>query len=604
MANTTIDLSSLLAPDPSIQDSLNDLDKVQGILKTNVNQVEQKQGAVLDAQQEVVDSANLVAQNDAQVANLLIDQQLQRDERVAEEFTQIDKLADPVTYATNISAYSKQLQTATKQYAQDLEESNSLNPFVGIPASFRKEQSRAAAEGAAAVLQNEVVGFQEIQKVRTAAYSNYQTRNTLLTQEAASAKKKNNELKVAHLAVQNKASITAKDLEFTLEKAKMTKEQQAAIISGMNAKLTGKQIQLSTMQMQLEAEMQPYRLENLKLQTEELRDNVSRRKSIEAQFHMANPNMTLPNNWENPAVQANMDSRMIAALQETVTGTSFGTGDGSFTAAVTSAQVGNDPRATTFVVMMEQEAERMNSIAQAQLLEKNPLAAKDFKPPFDKRDPLYNTKMDALAKSLTSHAENVDANSLISSGNATLEGFRNLVDSGEINLNQARKDGVINKVTADFLATSTFDMMVAGAGPDAQVNHIFTSIEQARKDYEAKTGNKLTNSDLARSVTLWSNFALQRNNVSPHTGTNLSAITVAGVDGFSSEKTFGGGFQMVNKPLKLTDVNQVLARFDAITKRTEATLEAAKAGPQATARDQVKAELDAAPASYNWMNLQ
>lgn len=598
----TIDFGKLLAPDPTLQQDMADLQGVQNILAGSVTEVTEKQGAVMEAQGEVVDAANTVAQNDATVANLLIDKQAQLDISVRGEMDVIDALADPVNAARNIDQYSKTLQEKTKQYAQDLEESNSLNPLVGIPASFRKGASRAAAEGAAQVLQNEITGFQEIQKVRTAAYSNYQTRSTLMNQEVAAAKKHNNELKAAHQVAANNGSLKASDLEFTMERAKFTKQQQDAIISSMNAKLSGKQIQLSTMQMTLEAEMQPYRLDNLKLQTTELRDNVTRRKSIEAQFHMVNPSMTLPNNWESPAVQATMDPRMVAALQETVTGTSFGQGESSFSTAVTSATKGGDPRATEYVVAMENMAEQANATAFSAAVAADPLSAKNFKPPFDKRDPLYNTKMDALAASVTSHAENVDANSLLAQGHVMLDSFRAQIDSGEINLDAAVRSGVITRNGADFVANSTFDFLVAGDGAGSQVDNMFKQFELSRKAYQDKTGKALTNAESAQLVTFWANQSLQRSNVSQHNGFNLGALTVGGVNSFSSERGFNNVYGRTVKPLKLTDNNQVLARFDAISKRAKKELTEASRAPVAAPRPD--AIVDTAPTSYNWMKLR
>ena len=597
--NQTIDLSSLLAPDPSMQQSLDDLDSVSKILGSTTQEVTTKQGAVLDAQTDVVNSAQTVAQNDTQLANLLIDQQAQKDGVMAGQFDQMDQLADPVSFARNVSDYSKQLQTATKTYAKDLEESESWNPLVGIPASIRKGQSRAAAEGAAQVLQNEISGFNDIQNIRVAAYSNYQTRSTLMTKEVADAKKSNNEVRLAHTALQGQASLKTTDLEFTMTRADLNSQQQKNVIAGMNAKLTGKQIQMSTMQLALEAEMQPYRLENLKLTTSELRDNVDRRKAIEAQMVMQYPNTTLPPNWDNPSVQASMSPQVVAQLQEVIKGSSYGQNDGSFTAAVTSATASADPKATSFVVMMEEQADQANATAYAAALANDPLSASTFKPPFDKKDPLYNSKMDALARTVTSHAENVDATNLVSQGKVTLESFRALVDSGEINLAAAQQGGLLSKNASDFLANSQFDMIVAGDGAAAQVNNMFTKMQEGRGAYEKKTGIKLTSADMAQSVALWSNIALQRNNASPHTGANLNGVAIGNVSAFSSERGWTGSYNTSVKPLKLTDMNQLLARFDAISKRTATELAAAAQGPIAAPRPVTDT---ASP--YSWMNTK
>lgn len=565
----TFDFGKLLLNDQGTTQITDDIQGVQNILNTSVIEIETKQDKVLQAQQAATMQANTVAQQDAHLANLLLDERLVQDQKLAQQWKQLDQMADPVAQARQVQSKFTKLENATSQYNKDAMEANDINPLVGIPAAFRKQFSQAAMEGAARDLKLQVEGFNEIQTIRQAALSNYQTRSQLLTKERVEAAKKLNEEKAAHTALVNNGKLSSTDLQFTMSLYGINERKRDGLIKTLNAKVQGKQIQLATMQAMLEAEMMPLRLEQMQMQTETMRDNSDRRKSVEAQYSLKYPDTTIRPNWWEPSVQASMSTQELSRLQEVITSSQFGDADKSFSAAVLSAQTGTNQQAAEYVAMAEELRDTYNNEALSLATKENPLAAKTFKLPLDPKDPLYAAKMDVFMRNQQTIAEEVNGQHAVDNGYVVLESFKTMVGSGEINLSDAVTSGAVSPEVAEFLEKGNFDLIISGTGSNKQATTALEQMYQAAIEHEKSSGKTLTSADLAQGFTFWSNVALQRSNASPNTAMNLNKLTLPAVDAFSSKHGLFERYELENKPLDVTNINQVIARFDALRKRRQ-----------------------------------
>lgn len=553
---------------------------VGDILTSQYNQIISKQGTAISADQRTVESANQVVNNDAKLANILLDKRLQDDQQLADQWQQLDSLADPVQQARTVSSQTQHLQEAVDVYNQDKEDANSLNPFVGIPGSLRKHFSEAAMQGAARTLQTQIEGFDQIQHIREAALSNYQTRSQLVTKQQVEATKTNNELKAAHQILANNESLAVKDLKFTMDRYSLTERQQENMTKVLNAKYQGKQIQLATVQAEIQAKMMPYQLENLQLQTEVLRDDVTARRTTQGQFHKQYPDMLLPPNWWQPSTQATMDSRMVAALHDTMVQSNYtkeGTVD--FATAVTAAGTGTNAQAAQFVagseelVAEQRSMERDAFVAEAR---KTGSSTKGFKSQFDPKDPNYFAKVSSLVSTRLDEAENVDANYMFANQHVVLESLRAQMNAGELDLQSAVDTKLIDEDTRNFIRDTDFDLIINGAGAGKQATNNITSIMAARDSYKQSKGITITNEALARVFKYWAQNSLERSNASPNTSFYFKKLTLGGVDSFSSKKGgfMGYGYVKEKSALDLTNGLQLLARFDSASRKAAVKLEA------------------------------
>ena len=565
----TIDFSKLLLNTEDTTQITNDVQQVQEILNTTASQVSEKQDAVLSNQERQVAAANKEVQQDARLANLIMDEQLVRDQKLSQQWKQLDQIADPVEQARQVQAKYDRLQQASNQYANDQEEANSLNPLVGIPAAFRARFSEAAMQGAARDLKLQVEGFGDIQAIRAAALSNYQTRSQLLTKERVEATKELNELKAAHSVITNKGKLAATDLQFTMDRFGINERKRDGLIKTLNSKIQGKQLQLAAVQSIIEAEMMPLRLEQMQMQTEAMRDNMDRRKSIEAQYSMKYPDTNIRPNWWEPSVQASMSKQELARLQEVITSSQFGTDEKSFTSALVSAQTGTNQQAAEYIAMAEEMRDAYNNEAMRVATQNDPLAAKTFVKPLDPKDPNYAAKMDVFMRNQQTIAEDVDATRAVENGYVVLESLKTMIGSGEVNLNDAVRSGAISSDVAEFLEKGDFDLVISGSGSNKQASTALEQLYTAAVSHSKQTGKELSSADLAQGFTFWSNVALQRSNASPNTAMNLTKLTLPTVDAFSSKRGLFERYELENKPLTVTDMNQVIARFDALRKRRQ-----------------------------------
>ena len=544
---------------------------VGDILTSQYNQVIRKQGTAMAADQRTVEAANLVVNNDAQLANILLDKKLADDSQLANQWKELDNLADPVTQARTVSSQVQNLQQAVDVYNQDSEDANSLNPFVGIPGSLRKHFSESAMQGAARTLQTQVQGFDQIQHIREAALSNYQTRAQLVTRKQVEATKTNNELKAAHQVLANNESLSVKDLQFTMGRYALTEKQQENMTKVLNAKYQGKQIQLATVQAEIEAKMMPFRLENLQLQTEVLRDDVTARRTTQGAFHKQYPDMLLPPEWWKPSVQASMDGRMVAALHDTMVQSNFtkaGTVD--FAAAQTAARTGTDPQAAQFLagaeeLVTEQVAAERNAFAKR--ARETGGTTKGFVPSLDPRNADYQAKVSTLVTARISEAEQVDSEPMFANQRVVLESLRAQIKSGELDTQAAVNSKLIDETTRTFLRDTDFDLIISGAGASKQASDGIEQMVTARDNYKTSKGVKVSNEALARVFKYWSQNSLERSNSSPNTSFSFKTLTLPNVNSFTDRTGVLGGFVTEKTPFNLTSDVQILARIDAASRK-------------------------------------
>lgn len=608
------DFKALLAStsDSAIEQVTSDVDNIQAILTTSADAITQEQKEVTDAMDAEAAAANTVSQQDAELANLLLDERLANDAKLAKQWRQFDQMADPVEQARMVQKRYNELQTASDEHSQNVQDSNSINPLVGIPATFKAMFSEAALQGATANLKLQTEGFNEIQQIRAAALSNYQTRSQLYTQERVDSEKRLNVAKTAHAKLSNNTKLETKDLEFAMNSYNIAESQRDSITKVLNAKLQGKQLQLATVQAEMEATMMPYRLEQMQLETDAMKDNTEKRKAIEAQFALKYPDQQLRPNWQNPSVQASMSTVELARLQEVITSSKFGSDNNSYSAAVVSAQTGTSPQAVEYVAMAEEMRDAYNSQAYKMALEADPLSAQNFVQPLDPKDPLYRVKMDSFMKNQQTIAEQVDGSNAIDSGYVALESVKTLIQNGELDLAEAERSGVITAPVRDLLETGDFDLIMTAGGSAGK--QAATSVEQmfnAANSITSSKGTKYTSADLAQGFTLWSQFALQRSNASPNTAMNLNRLTIGKVDAFSSKTGLFQRYELESKPLDVTDINQVMARFDSLSKRRamyqrgkDAQRAEYKKRTAGATSDEVvnKGVTDYSP--YGWMNIR
>lgn len=548
-----------------VNTGVTDIKKVQEGLDTSGTAVATQQSQVLAAMKAQGAAASTTIDQNAELQNLILDETVKNDAILSSQYKELDALADPVQQARDVSAAHTRLEEATKQYNADELESQKLTPS-GFVAHFRKGISEAAMKGAARDLKLEISGFQDIQDIRTTVLSNYQTRTTLMSEERAALEKELNLSKAAQTKLTNNTALEVRDLEFTMERYNISKDKQASVIAGLNAKLQGRQIQLATVQAEVQAAMMPYQLEQMQITTANMKDDRAQRKNFEAQFGMLYPDKVLPPNWTDPRVQSTMDISTIAAMQRVQSGMEFGQGEASYSAALQAAQAGNNVQAQEYIAMTDEVITAANSAARAAAIAANPLAATTHKDPFDRKDPMYAAKVDVYMRQFARNAELVDATDVTNNGYATLESSKALIANGEMPLEAWVTQGIITDATKTLLETGNVDLIVARGDGNTQVTTSLTQLFEAREAAKSK-GENISNADLAKAYVSWSAFALQRSNASPNTPMNLTTLTYPGVDSFSSQSGMFQRFATERKSLDITDINQVMARFDSMSKR-------------------------------------